>query len=152
MSLQLCVTDGRVGVRHSGHHATTELTLLVSEPIGTTIDCSSDGGLIRPLLRIDVHVIGEHVRQLIVFLAVGLFVVGGRGKAGRHVEGCTWSSSVGYTGDGVGTNAAGTKAGKEGSAMGRSWGGGHGDLGKWAEGSNGRWTAGGRRGPVTASG
>jgi hypothetical protein len=109
LSLQLGITDGMVGVRNSGHYTTRVVTLLVSEPIGTTIDCSSDGGLIRPLLWIDVHVIGEHVGQLIVFLAERLLVVGGRGEAGRHVKGCTWSSSVGYTGDGVGTNAAGTK-------------------------------------------
>jgi hypothetical protein len=60
---------------------------------------------------------------------------------------------VGYTSDGVGTNAAGTKTSKEGSAVVRSWGGGsHGDLGRWAEGSSGRWTVGERKGPGTASG
>jgi len=115
-------------VRNSGHHTTSIVTLLVSEPIDTTIDCSSDGGLIHPLLCIDVHVMGEHVGQLIVFFAERLLIVGGRGKPGRHVERGTRSSSVGYTGDGVGTNAAGTKTSKEGSAMARSWGGGHGDL------------------------
>lgn len=127
-------------MRNSGHHATSKVTLLVREPIGTTIDCSSDGGLIDPLLWIGVHVMGEHVGQLIVFLAERLLVVGGRGEAGRHVERRTRSSSVGYTSEGVGTNAAGTKTSKEGSAMGRRWGGSHGDLGKWAEGSSGRWT------------
>jgi hypothetical protein len=154
LSLQLGITDGRVGVRNSGHHttSTSKVTLLVSELIGTTIDCSSDGRLIRPLLWIDVHVTGEHVGQLIVFVAERLWVVGGRGEAGRHVERGTWSSSVGYTGDRVGTNSAGTKTSKEGSTMGRSWGGRHGDLGKWAEGSSERWTVGGHRGPGTASG
>ena len=150
MSLQLGITDGRVGVRNSGHHTTSKVTLLMREPIGTTIDCSSDGGLIRPLLWIDVHVIGEHVRQLIVFLAERLLVVGGRSKTGGYVKRGTWSSSVGYTSDG--TNAAGTKTREEGSTLGGSWGGGHGDLGKWAEGSSGRWTVGGRRGPGRASG
>ncbi len=152
LSLELGITDGRVGVRNSGHHATGKVTLLVSKPIGTTIDRSSDGGLIHPLLWIDVHALGEHVGQLIVFLAERLLVVGGRGETGRDVKRDTWSSSVGYTGDGVRTNAAGTKTRKEGSAMSRSRGGGHGDLGKWAEGSRGRWTVGGRRGPGTASG
>ena len=151
MSLQLGITNGRVGVRNSGHHTTSKVTLLVSEPIGTTIDRSSDGGLIRPLLRIDVHVLGEHVGQLIVFLAERLLVVCGRGETGRDVKRDAWSSSVGYTGEGVGTNAASTKTSKEGGAMSRSRGGSHGDLKKWVEGSGVRWTVGGRRGPGTAS-
>lgn len=49
---------------------------------------------------------------------------------------------MGYTGDGVGTNAAGTKTGEEGSAMAR-WGRCHGDL--WAKGSSGGWTVRRRR-------
>lgn len=139
-------------MRHSGHHTTSKVTLLLREPIDTTIDCSSDGGLIYPLLWIDVHVIGEHVGQLIVFLAKRLLVVGGRGETGRDVERGTWGSGVGYTGDGVRTNASGTKTRKEGSAMARSRGRGHGDLWEWVEGSSGRWTVGGRRGPGTARG
>ena len=148
MSLQLGITNGRVGVGNSGHHTTSKVTLLMREPIGTAINCGGDGGLIHPLLWIDVHVMGEHVGQLIVFLAERLVVVGGRGETGGDVKGATWRSRVGYTG----TNAAGTKTSKEGSTLSRSWGGGHGNLGKWAEGSNGRRTVGGRRGPGTVSG
>jgi len=123
---------------NSGHQATVKVTLLMSEPVGTTIDCGSVGELIHPLLWVDVHVMGEHVGQLIVFLAERLLVVGGRGETRWDVERNTRSGSVRYTGDGVGANATGTKASKEGGAMGRSWGGGHGGLRKWAEGSSGR--------------
>lgn len=134
-------------MRNSGHHTTSKVTLLMREPIGTTIDRSSDGGLVHPLLWIDVHVMGEHVGKLIVFFAERLLVVGARSETGRNVERATHSSSVGYTG----TNAAGAKTRKEGGTTSRSWGGGHGDLGKWAEGG-GRWTVGGREGPGAVSG
>jgi hypothetical protein len=69
LSLQLGITDGRVGVRNSRHHTTSKVTLLMREPIGTTIDCSGDGGLVHPLLWIDVHVMGEHVGKLVVVFA-----------------------------------------------------------------------------------
>jgi len=109
----------------------------VREPVGPAINCSGDGGLIYPLLWIDVHVMGEHVGQLIVFLADGLLVVGVRSKARWDVERGTRSSSVGYTGHGGRANATGAKAREEGSAMTGSWGGGHGLL-RRAEGSSGR--------------
>lgn len=73
-------------MRHSGHQATCKETLLLREPVGTTIDCGCVGGLIHPLLWIDVHVIGEHVRQLIVLLAERLLIVGGRGETRWDVK------------------------------------------------------------------
>jgi hypothetical protein len=138
LSLQLSITNSRVGMRNSGHQATGKVTLLLSEPVATTIDCGCVGGLIHPLLWIDVHVMGEHVGQLIFFLAERLLVVGGRGETGWDVKRDTSSSTVRSAGHGVGANAAGTKTSKEGSAMARSWGGGHSEPRKWAEGSSGR--------------
>lgn len=139
-------------MRNSGHQATSKVTLLIREPVGTTINCGSVGRLIRPLLWIDIHVVGEHVRQLVVFFAERRLVVGGRGETRWDVKRGTRSSSVGYTGDRVGANAAGTKTSKEGSAIGGSRGGGHVELRKWAEGSSERWAVWGRKGPGTASG
>lgn len=137
---------------NSGHQATGKVTLLIREPVGTTINCGSVGGLIRPLLWIDIHAVREHVRQLIVFLAERRLVVGGRGEMRWDVKRGTRSSGVGYTGYRVGANAAGSKTSKEGGAIGGSWGGGHGKPRKWAEGSSERWAVWGRRGPGTASG
>ncbi len=138
-------------MRNSRHHTTGKVTLLLSEPVGTTIDCGSVGGLVHPLLWIDVHIMREHVGQLIVFLAERLLVVSGWGETGRDTKRGT-SSTVRYTSNGVRTNAAGTKTSEEGSAMGRSWGGGHGELGNGQRAvvEDGQW--GGRRGPGTASG
>jgi hypothetical protein len=47
---------------------------------------------------------------------------------------------MGYTGHRGGTNATCAKASEEGSAMGGSWGGGHGQPRRWVEGSGGSWT------------
>jgi hypothetical protein len=86
LSLKLGITDGRVGMRHSRHQATCKVTLLLREPVGTTIDCGRVGSLIHPLLWIDVHVMGEHVGQLIVLLGVRLLIVGGRGETRWDVK------------------------------------------------------------------
>lgn len=72
LSLQLRITDSSVGMRHPRD---VEVTLLLREPVGTSINRGSNRGLIRPLLCIDVHVVREHIGQLIVFLGDTLLVV-----------------------------------------------------------------------------
>src|SRR6266851_7576878 len=75
LSLQLGITNSSVGMRNSRYHGTGKVTLLLGEPVGAAINCGSIGELIHPLLRVDVHVMGEHIGQLVVFLADRLLVV-----------------------------------------------------------------------------
>lgn len=117
-----------------------KVTLLLREPVGTTINRGSIGGLIHPLrLCIDVHVMREHIGQLIVLLANGLLIVGARAVARWDVERGTRGGGMGHAGHGGGTNASRAKASEEGRAIGGSWGGGHGQL-RWVEGSGESWT------------
>jgi hypothetical protein len=101
------------------------MSLLLREHVDTAINCGSVGILIRPLLCIEIHVLGKQIRQLIIFLHARLLIVSA-GEMRRDVEGGAGSGSVGYTHHRGGTNTACAKARKKGGAMTGGWGGGHG--------------------------
>ena len=98
------------------------MSLLLSEHVDTAINCGCVGILIRPLLCIDVHVLGKQVRQLIIFVHGRLLIVGS-GVTRRDVEGGAGSSSVRYTNHRGGTNTACAKVRKKGGALTGGWGG-----------------------------
>lgn len=123
MCMQRGTTKGTVGRRHSRRQPIGKVRLLLSEPVDTAIDCGSVGKLIRPLLLIDVHVLGKQVGQLIIFFRDILLIVIADGVTRWNVEGDAGSGSVGYTNHRGGTNTPCAKARKKGSAMSGGWGG-----------------------------
>jgi len=122
MCLQGGTTKGDVGRRNSRRHTIGKVDLLLSKPVGTTINRGGVGKLIRPLLCIDVHVLGKQVGQLI-FFEERLLTVSACREVRRNVEGETGSGSMR---DRDGTNASRAKASEKGSAMTGGWGRGHG--------------------------
>ena len=124
MCMQRGATKGAVGGRHAGRQTIGKMGLLLGKHVDTPINCGGVRELIRPLLWIDVHVLGKQVGQLIIFFPVRLLIVRAGGET-RYVEGGAGSSRVGDT-HGGGANTASAEARKKGSAMTGWGGGGHG--------------------------